>query len=131
MILFTQFSFIGFLELYKTYNISILRSKTQGNKDKLSISCKLQLVGMYVYIKISPISPPIYIYIIHIYINIFTFFLQQFHFVGVLCLKKALNMTFFQNVKTNSLFLNILQMNKNELTHVKFSFCCRGVPTHL
>ena len=52
------------------------------NKDKLSISCKLQLFG---YIHISPISPPIYIYIFishqpayictytHIYIYIYIF----------------------------------------------------------
>ena len=36
---------------------------TLNNKDKLSISCKFQLFGKYIYIYIYHISPPIYIYI--------------------------------------------------------------------
>ena len=31
-----------------------------ANKDKLSISCKLQLLGKYIYIYKYPISPPIH-----------------------------------------------------------------------
>ena len=47
----------GLMDQFRKFElISILK-----NKDKLSIGCKLQLFGMYIYI--SPISPPIFIYI--------------------------------------------------------------------